>query len=423
MERGSLMQTFTTINDKALAAIIQAARHRLVFAAPGIHLEVAETLIKFVQDDENRCVEVVLDVDAEVCRLGYGVFESIERLNDAGVMIRKAAGLRIGVVISDESAWVFSPTPLVIEEVVIEGIPNAVVVSKDQAEELVKALCPTIGEVRKPRNLTRDVTPEIGIEQLTKHDLEVAREDLKQRPAQQLDLARQVRVYQSCIQFVELKAEGCEIKRHTVKIPSELMQLSGKKQEQDRLNATCKLIDQHRSLPSEAIQKRIEELRNSMTYSVGRYGRVMLKRDAEVFKQEVDKIRNEIDKLGEAVQKDLERELKRCKKELIALLTSIVKRNPPQRLSNLYPNLTKSIIEEYLSDELNDVIPSAEFIYNKMSVSCLYKDITYNVLNDPEFHKLLKADRHLHRYLQKNKLIQEDVAVKAKDEQEGLLFN
>lgn len=395
------MRTFTTINEKVLTEIIQATSHRFVLAAPGVPLIVADALIKLGQIIKQLCVEVVLDSDAEVCRLGYGVFESIERLNEAGILIRKAAGLRIGVVISDEKAWIFSPTPLVIEEATTEGMPNAVAVSLEQAEVLIKALCPTLEEERKPRLMTTDNTPEIGLELMTKQDMELVKEDLKQRPAQQYDLARQVRIYQSCLQFVELKAEGCEIKRHTVKIPPELMKLSGKKQEQDRLNATCKLIDQHRSLPSEAIQKRIEELRNSMTYSVGRYGRVMLKRDSEFFKQEVATIKKEIDKVGETVQKELERELKRCRKELISLLAPIVKRNPPQRLTNLYPNLTKAVIEEYLADELNDVIPDAKIILNKMTVSCLYKDITYNVLNDPEFHKLLHSDKHLHRYLQK----------------------
>ena len=416
------MRTFTTINEKVLSEIITSTRHRFVIAAPGISLAAAELIVELKRDVEDICVEVILDADAEVCRLGYGVFEAVERLNEAGVMIRKADGLRIGVVISDEKAWIFSPTPLVIEASTDFGMPNAVAVSIDQAETLVKALCPTIGEARRLRPVTPDVTPEIGLEQLTKQDIEMAREDLKQRPAQQYDLARQVKVYQSCLQFVELKAEGCEIKRHTVKIPPELMRLSSKKQDQDRLNATCKLIDQSRSLPSEVIQKRIEELRNNMTYSVGRYGRVMLKKDAEDFKKQVEKINSEIEKMGDAVQKDLERELKRCKTELIALLAPIVKRNPPQRLANLYPNPSKAVIEEYLSDELTDVIPNWQSIYKRMAVSCIYKDITYPVLKDSKFHELLSSDKHLRRYLERNNLIWENDALKAKDGQQGELF-
>ena len=417
------MRTFATINEKVLSEIIASTRCRFVFAAPGIALAVADSVVQLKQNIENVCIEVVLDADAEVCRLGYGVFAALERLTEAGVMIRKAEGLRIGVVISDDRAWVYSPTPLVIEDATKLGMPNAVAVGIEQADTLVKALCPTIGEARKPRSVTPEITPEIGLEQLTKRDIEVAREDLKQRPAQQYDLARQVKVYQSCLQFVELKAEGCEIKRHTVKIPPELMRLSSKSQDQERLNATCKLIDQSRTLSSEVIQKRIEELRNNMTYSVGRYGRVMLRRDAEAFKQEVAKINSDIEKIGEAVQKDLERELKRCKTELIALLAPIVKRNPPQRLTNLYPNPSKAVIEEYLSDELADVIPNPQSICKKMAVSCIYKDITYPVLTDPNFHKLLCSDKHLRRYLERNNLIWENEALKAKDGQQGQLFD
>ena len=110
------MRTFATINEKVLSEIIASTRCRFVFAAPGIALAVAESVVRLKQEIENVCIEVVLDADAEVCRLGYGVFAALERLTEAGVMIRKAEGLRIGVVISDNKAWVYSPTPLVIED-------------------------------------------------------------------------------------------------------------------------------------------------------------------------------------------------------------------------------------------------------------------------------------------------------------------
>ena len=81
------------------------------------------------------------------------------------------------------------------------------------------------------------------------------------------------------------------------------------------------------------------------------------------------------------------------------------------------------MIEEYLSDELADVIPNPQSICKKMAVSCIYKDITYPVLKDPKFHELLCSDKHLRRYLERNNLIRENEAVKAKDGQQGHLFD
>ena len=80
-------------------------------------------------------------------------------------------------------------------------------------------------------------------------------------------------------------------------------------------------------------------------------------------------------------------------------------------------------IDKYLSDELADVIPNPQSICKKMAVSCIYRDITYPVLTDPNFHKLLCSDKHLRRYLERNNLIWENEALKAKDGQQGQLFD
>jgi len=63
-------KTFTNIDDDGLVDRITRATQRVVFVAPGLRKKVAEALAEALIRLPGR-VTVVLDVDAEVCRLGY----------------------------------------------------------------------------------------------------------------------------------------------------------------------------------------------------------------------------------------------------------------------------------------------------------------------------------------------------------------
>jgi hypothetical protein len=65
-------RTFIDVNDAVLIALICTARDRIIFMAPGLRKEVALALIGALDRELNVDVTVILDVDSEVCRLGYG---------------------------------------------------------------------------------------------------------------------------------------------------------------------------------------------------------------------------------------------------------------------------------------------------------------------------------------------------------------
>ena len=64
--------TFTSVDDTVLARVVSQARHRLVFVAPGVRQPVAKALAGAMSILPPEAIHLVLDVDAEVCRLGYG---------------------------------------------------------------------------------------------------------------------------------------------------------------------------------------------------------------------------------------------------------------------------------------------------------------------------------------------------------------
>lgn len=110
---------------------IKKSKGRIVFICPGINKQIATAIIHSKSINPSIEITIILDEDPDVCRIGYGEIEGIEELINSGFPIRKNKGLRIGVLISDDEAFLFMPTPLVIEEVPHEGIINSIRLTQD----------------------------------------------------------------------------------------------------------------------------------------------------------------------------------------------------------------------------------------------------------------------------------------------------
>lgn len=110
-----------------------------------------------------------------------------------GTRIYQQPGLRIGVVVTDESTAIFSPTPLLIEAGGKPGEkPNAIRLD-------TPILNPEKGgSVSDLHNINVEPQP------LTKKEVEKTSEDFKLNPPMKFDVARKVRVFNARIEFADL---------------------------------------------------------------------------------------------------------------------------------------------------------------------------------------------------------------------------
>jgi len=80
---------------------------RLVFVAPGVQLKVACALADAMDMITLESLHIVLDVDSEVSRLGYGDMAGLELLQTAaaqhGLTVHHHPGIRIGLLIADDT--------------------------------------------------------------------------------------------------------------------------------------------------------------------------------------------------------------------------------------------------------------------------------------------------------------------------------
>lgn len=79
---------------------------------------------------------------------------------------------------------------------------------------------------------------------------------------------------------------------------------------------------------------------------------------------------------------------KRTKK----ILAPVVKENPPDelRFGITTKKPTKEQVDRYLEKKLDTVIPDAESFVINMKLHCVFKDVTYESLNDREFIDALR---------------------------------
>ncbi|HEV2802442.1 MAG TPA: hypothetical protein VGW12_18370 [Pyrinomonadaceae bacterium] len=393
------MNTFTFINNVKLCEIIHSAAKHVIYAAPSVSLSVAESLYEFTERHNNATLRVIVDVDAEAFRLGFGEHAGLKLLADKSIDLRRAQGLRIAVLVADEDAWVYSPTPEIIFEQPTEAYSNAIHVSVDFAEQILLSVAPDVRlksaeEVLSQNIVVEDLAPEIGAEVFTSENLAEINRELKENPPQKFDATRKVRVYQGYFQFVELSLTGCRLASHTINIPSSLLNIAENSDLRNRVRSTCRLVDNTSefSRKIKAVEDKVKKLRDDYIRSLGkRYGSVILRKQRMEFDKQVGVIQEELKKLSESVKEELRNEVRGSRSKLIEMLLPGFMEHPPQKLkSTLFGDLDKSVAEKFIGDELDRHMPDVEKLVGEMQLNCDYKDVTFEMLNDEAFIKAIE---------------------------------
>jgi hypothetical protein len=100
------------LDEESLTERIVRASFRVCFVAPGLYDWVAEALVEVGERIGWNRVDIVVDPDPYVVQVGYGTEEALKRLCASGASVRKASHLRLGLVITDEHAAIFTPIAL-----------------------------------------------------------------------------------------------------------------------------------------------------------------------------------------------------------------------------------------------------------------------------------------------------------------------
>ncbi len=400
------MSVFLNINSKFIADSILSAKSKVIYASPGLDETVASAIVEKINDIGSNKVKILLDVSENVFRYGYGTIEGLKILNKNGIPINDATGIRIGALVYDSDGVIFSPTPLLIEAGKHEqSMPNAMTATSGQVVDILSAISPEdtdnnsidTGNINSGIDSTevkskRSSKPEIGVEIVSEAQIEKASNAIDENPPQKFDVARKVQVFSSAIEFVEMELKGCEIQRHTVSIPSDLLVGNIDKATRKRLSAKYNIINKNSKLSGATVRNEVNEIKKTYTKSILKYGNVLLKTKKKEFDEAIVILKESIETFQKEVQNNLKDEISKTKSNLMEVLFPAVKTNPPKDLIGQIQGdeATDDQVKKYIDLRLAEIFPTAENIIKAMSFEYIIKAVSYETILDEEFQIRIK---------------------------------
>ena len=393
-------ELFCHMSSKRIADLVQNAKGPICYAGPGIQLEPAKAMAEAVERIGRDQLILVLDFDERVMRMGYGDMEAARMLEESGVVIHHSAGLRSALIVVDGEGYIFTPTALYLEaESGNDAALNAMRLSSEQITEALARLSPAakaiaIAQANDPETEERIAALPVDVASTPIGDdqFKQVERSLKEAPPVKFDLARQVHVYQPYLQYVELKLKGAAIQRNKVKIPNDLLKLGADGDLEGRLKTTFDLIDQENALSSKSLEDALRTIRDNFTPTVGKYGRMVLKRKKGALERFLDKFRENLKKHKENVEEKLQKHIEKSQKQVVEYYLPLVMKEKPMFVvaGSEGDEPTKDEARVSLNRKLNSVFPTAESLTRKMDLEVHFKDVTFETLNDREFMGSIK---------------------------------
>ena len=218
---------FRSLDSIAIAREIQGAQHAVCYAAPGIQQEPAKAMAELAKRIGPELITVCRVFDERVMRMGFGDLAAVKTLRDASIVVSSASGLRMGLVIVDDEGYIFTPAALYLEsDRRPTEAPNAVRLSRDQVVEALarlspaaKAIAMALAKTPAEREHILDQAVEISSSVVADERFASVQTRLAEAPPVRFDVARQVRVFEPYLQYVELHLTGAAIHRRRIEIP------------------------------------------------------------------------------------------------------------------------------------------------------------------------------------------------------------
>jgi hypothetical protein len=122
------------------------------------------------------------------------------------------------------------------------------------------------------------------------------------------------------------------------------------------------------------------------------YGNVVRRTNKEEFESAVKALEKYVLRFQRRLKRRLQQAIDANREKLVAMLLPAVIASPPprwQRYIGSHP--TRQETEQMLRTELEDTFGRADDLFKEMKVKVIFKGVTYESLNDPEFRKVAAA--------------------------------
>lgn len=380
----SISTAITRVDYQQIISLIASATRRVGLMAPGVTEDIAKALVEKWGALGSDAVCVILDIDPEVDRLGYGTTSAVKILlnyaQSKNTIIRQQRGIRIGVLLIDDSALVYAPIPELIEAGSVNGFfPNGVFL-----EQIPASLLAEFGWANAEKQAARERVETVSHEQVD----EVITK-LEQNPPLSFDISRSVRVFNSLFEFVEIEVKGCNIERKTITIPRHLMAFVPDPASRERMRSTYQLVSGSNIISGDEIKRARKKYVDHWLRNLPGYGQVVFRNEKAELQKGVELLKQFILDYKAKVSINLQSELDANRERLGRMLFRAMQQNPTDEWQRWLENFSDDTqLEKWIDNELRKLFGSAEDYLSEMKVTLIFKGVTYEMLNDPHFMEI-----------------------------------
>lgn len=390
-------KAFSVASDEALVELISSARRRLVVIAPAMTEKVAKAVAKRLDNLENLEIKVILDSDPEVYRLGYGDIAALETIQIASrnnmFDLRQQAGVRIGLVISDDTVMVYSPVCQNIEagSTSVEK-PNAIILTGSATDHIATAAGADMSE--------NAPDPEIGEFALKPDSVEKMQANLKENPPRPFDITRRLKVFSSKVQYVEFSASNYRLTTRQIPLPPELItvadenlksrinsRIRGPFDEIGEVGVTIKDDDNKEEklkVNDIWLQKERKRIEDAFTFQVNNFGRLIFRIHRDKFDKAVKRFEAIVQNYQSALQNELCKKQEQFEAQIIKEFSDAWTKAPPERFKLWGIEPTQENIKNELRKVAKTLFENATAFIPPV-VKTIYKDIALENIQNPDF--------------------------------------
>lgn len=409
--KSTIMQIIEKITFKRVVDLVFNAKKFIYLSLPGIDIVTADVLIEKLNKNPIK-IKVLIDNSEETIRNGYGDIEGIEKLFKNNIEIYQSDGNLISFLIADDIGYFIFPQSKIFENepkgtnafrldpISMHMIINHFFENNNNNygdDELPATINKSYDYFKTALNeciyISDDVLP------FDKKEFSVIKENLSINPPLPPNLKRLITTYTSKIQFIDFKFNGGNLEKKIINLPVTAIPISSielKKLLKTKINMFNDVNENPGFKKLNELKKNVENLRKEYLIPITcRPGKNIIKiPEKNNFIDKLKSIKEEIKNLDESLYSLLEEQMLNTK-DLLRVELKIYFSNSNNETPDLKRLPNGETKDKKLKETIDKIIYSIKFpevksILDKIIISEIYYDLTWNDFSDDKLLKEFK---------------------------------
>lgn len=398
-----------SLSYKSMVDLIFKAQRRIYLALPSVHSELADALVERSKLG-NVDIRVVIALSEDNIRNGYGDLKAVEVFNQNGITLLDSDDSLVSFIICDDVGYyvfpqsrIFSAGDAGLNAVVIDPVSIVRIIhhffpstGTDEMEKLEammnEAINLTVDYCQTASNDIQRDAPDLAVKPINATKYHIIKENIERNPPKDPDLLREIKIYSSRIQFVEMVFEGANLHQAKVDYPAHALPFHDEKLKallDAKIHVFSKLLENKGFSEFAEFRNEVEQVRREFLHAIGsrKKGVLDLRRKSE-FEQEIARLNKKAKELNTTLIVLLQKEILDAKKRIRAELGRFLRVNPTTALKAFRDQ--EDLFEESVNDVVETILrsiryPNPEKLAKKITLTVHYYDVTFDDFQDEKF--------------------------------------